>query len=64
MAINVNDEAVTRPLRLNGFTPAGDAQAWRFDAEHQAEQLEDQPLTDGAEITLPPQSMTLFVASE
>ena len=61
MAINLGDEAVTRPLQLAGFTPAGPAQVWRFDAEHQAEQVEDQPLADGTELTLPPQSMTLFV---
>nr|MBP8293925.1 hypothetical protein [Caldilineaceae bacterium] len=64
MAINLNDAAVTRPLQLTGFTPAGAAQVWRFDAAHQAEQVEDQVLADGAELTLPPQSMTLFVANE
>ncbi len=64
MAVNLNEEAVTLPLQLTGFTPAGDAQVWRFDAEHQAQQVEDQPLADGTEITLPSQSMTLFVASE
>jgi len=64
MAINLNEEAVTLPLQLTGFTPAGDAQVWRFDAEHDAEQVEDQPLADGTEITLPPQSMTLFVVHE
>ncbi|HRE91821.1 MAG TPA: kelch repeat-containing protein, partial [Myxococcota bacterium] len=37
---------------------------WRFDAEHQAEQVEDQPLADGTEITLPPQSMTLYIVNE
>jgi hypothetical protein len=62
MAVNLQDEAVTIPLQLNGFTPAGAAQVWRFDAGHQAEQVADQPLADGTEITLPPQSMTLFVA--
>lgn len=61
MAINLSDAAVTRPLRLAGFTPAGAAQVWRFDAEHQAAQLADQPLADGAEVTLAPQSMTLYV---
>ena len=64
MAVNLNDETVIRPLQLTGYTPAGAAQVWRFDAEHQAEQVEDQVLADGAEITLPPQSMTLFVVNE
>jgi hypothetical protein len=61
MALNLGDAAVTKPLLLTGFTPSGDAQVWRFDADHQAEQIEDQPLADGAELTLPPQSMTLYV---
>lgn len=61
MAINLTDEAVTRPLRLVGFTPGDAAQVWRFDAEHQAAQLADQPLADGTAVTLPPQSMTLYV---
>ena len=64
MTVNLTDEAVTIPLQLNGFTPAGDAQVWRFDAAHQAEQIADQPLADGTEIALPPQSMTLFVVNE
>ena len=64
MAINLSAEVVTLPLQLTGFTPAGDAQVWRFDAEHQTEQVEDQPLADGTEITLPPQSMTLYVVNE
>ncbi len=61
MAINLGDEPVTTPLQLSGFTPTGDAEVWRFDADHKAEQIEPQPLVDGAEVTLPPQSMTLYV---
>ena len=61
MAINLGDEPVTRPLQLSGFTPTGDAEVWRFDADHQAEQLEHHPLAGGTELTLPPQSMTLYV---
>ena len=61
MAINLGDEPATTPLQLSGFNPAGDAEVWRFDADHKAEQIENQPLTDGSEVTLPPQSMTLYV---
>lgn len=61
MAVNLGEEPVTVPLQLSGFTPTGDAQVWRFDADHKAELIEDQPLADGAEVTLPPQSMTLYV---
>jgi hypothetical protein len=61
MAINLGDEPVTTPLDLRGFTPTGDAEVWRFDADHKAEQMDPQPFVDGAEVTLPPQSMTLYV---
>jgi hypothetical protein len=61
MAINLGDEPVTRPLQLSGFTPAGDAEVWRFDAGHEAQQLENQPLAGGTALTLPPQSMTLYI---
>jgi hypothetical protein len=61
MAINLGDEPVTKPMQLSGFTPTGPADVWRFDAEHNAEQIESQQLADGAELTLPPQSMTLYV---
>jgi hypothetical protein len=61
MVVNLADEEQTAPLHLAGFDPAGKAQVWRFDAEHQAEQLDDFPLTDGADLTLPGRSMTLFV---
>ncbi len=61
MAINLGDEAVTTPLQLSGFNPSGDAEVWRFDVDHKAEQIDSQPLADGAEVTLPSQSMTLYV---
>lgn len=61
MAINLGDEPVTTPLQLSGFTPTADAEVWRFDADHKAEQIESQPLAAGSEVTLPPQSMTLYV---
>lgn len=64
MVINLGDETVTKPLRLEGFSPAGLAEVWRFDTEHQAEQIARQVIADNAQLTLPPQSMTLYVLSE
>ena len=58
VVINLGPDERTYPLRVAGF-PFDAAQVWRFDAEHAAEQIGDQTL-DG-EITLPPQSMTLYV---
>lgn len=64
MMINLGDEAVTKPLNLAGFSPVGTAEVWRFDAEHQAEMIGRQPVANGAKLTLPPQSMTLYVLAE
>jgi hypothetical protein len=64
VAINRNEEEAAIPLRLEGFTPGGDAEVWRFDPEHRADPLDPLPLADGAEVTLPPLSMTLYVLRE
>lgn len=64
MVINLGDEPVTAPLALNGFTPAGEAEAWRLDAEHNAEQVENVAVQDGGELVLPPRSMTLYVIGQ
>jgi hypothetical protein len=61
LAINLGDDAVTAPFSLQGFTPTDDAEVWRFDAEHQAAQVGPQLLAAGTELTLPPQSMTLYI---
>jgi len=61
MVINLGDDEVTKTLSLNGFTPSGDAEVWRFDAEYNAEQIASQAIADGASITVPGQSLTLYV---
>jgi len=61
MAINLGEEQVAAPLALAGFTPSGEAEVWRLDAEHNAEQMESVELRDGGELLLPAQSMTLYV---
>jgi hypothetical protein len=61
LAINVREEPVTAPLSLQGFTPGGDAEVYLFDAEHNAEQVENVTVADGDELTLAPRAMTLFV---
>ncbi|MBK8046732.1 MAG: hypothetical protein IPK16_06170 [Anaerolineales bacterium] len=62
MLTNTGAETVTLPIQIAGFTPQGDAEVWRFDAEHNAEQVENTSIADGAEVALPPRSMTLVVA--
>lgn len=61
MVINLGSEEVTKTLSLNGFEPGGEAEVWRFDAEHEAEQIESQSVADGATLTIPGQSMTVYV---
>jgi alpha-L-arabinofuranosidase len=59
MVINLGPDEVTKTLSLNGFTPAGEAEVWRFDAAHNAEQIE--PVNVNAPLTLPGQSATLYL---
>jgi hypothetical protein len=61
MLVNRGQQEARMPLELEGFTPAGPAQVWRMDAEHRADQLDDVALADGATLTLPPLSATLYV---
>ncbi len=64
MAINRSDKTTTRPLQLNGFMPSGPAEVWQLDKTHKAEKIEPQKIADGATVTLPPYSMTLWVVPE
>lgn len=61
MLVNRGDGAATVPLQIAGFIPAADAEVWRFDAEHKAEQVAALAVTADTELTLPPLSMTLLV---
>jgi hypothetical protein len=60
MVINLSDVAQQIPLRVEGETPA-EAGVWLFDATHNAESLGLQPLPADGILTLPAQSMTLYV---
>lgn len=61
IVINLQDDEQTRRLGLNGFTPAGAAEVWRLSQELNAEQIADVELSDGVILTLPPQSVTLYI---
>lgn len=61
MVINLSDIDQEKPLAISGFTPSGDAEVWLFDAEHNAEMIESVALVDGTVISLPPQSITLYI---
>jgi hypothetical protein len=61
IVVNLGPDEVTKTLQIDGFTPEGDAEVWRFDAEHNAEQIDSQTIANAGEITLPGQSITLYV---
>lgn len=61
MVINLGDEPFTRTLSVSGFEAAGEAEVWRFDRETNAEQIEPLAYSDGVSITVPGQSLTLYV---
>ena len=61
MLVNLGPDAATSTLNLSDFTPAGDAEVWLFDAEHKVEQIDSQSLADGSSITVPAQSMTVYI---
>ncbi len=60
MVINMRTDEVTKPLQIDGFMPSGEAEVWRFDNEHNAEQVDAADVTGGS-ITVPGQSLTLYV---
>jgi hypothetical protein len=62
MVINMTSKPVQKPLALVNFTP-GTAQAelWRLDSEHQAQQLAPVSITPQTILDLPAYSVSLYV---
>ncbi|MCK6578679.1 MAG: hypothetical protein L6Q98_11295 [Anaerolineae bacterium] len=61
IVVNRAPDARAYPLALTGFTPAGDAQVWRLDAEHNAAPVAPVVVADGSVLELPAQSVTLYI---
>lgn len=61
IAVNLGPDERVMPLELTGFTPSADAEVWRFDAEHNAEMIAPVAVADGTPLTLPGQSVTLYI---
>jgi hypothetical protein len=61
MVINLASEPLETALRLDHLAPADPAETWLFDAEHEAVQVDDTPLSAETALTLPAESMTLLV---
>ena len=61
IVVNLGPAEQTIPLQLDGATGRGSAEIWLFDADHLAENVGEEVIESGIEITLPPQSITLYV---
>ncbi|MBE0689204.1 MAG: hypothetical protein IH587_03670, partial [Anaerolineae bacterium] len=59
IVVNLGSEPATKAIAINDFAPAGDAEVWLFDAEHNAESIGTQPWDDT--IDVPAESITLYV---
>lgn len=64
IVVNLGPDEASKTLQLDGFTPDGDAEVWRFDAEHNSVQIDPQAINSGATITVPGQSITLYVMDD
>jgi hypothetical protein len=60
MLVNLGDQAITRPLVLDHFTPGGPAQVRLFDAQHKATDQPEVMLAGKTDYGVPPLSMTLL----
>ncbi len=64
MMVNLGPEERTKPLYLEGIKQPVTAEVWLFDAEHTAEKVAvERSLANGEEVTLPAQSLSLYVLS-
>lgn len=63
VVLNLTEQSQTKPLAVSGNT-ATTAQVSLFDAKHKATDMGAIPIHADAQMTLPPQSMSLFVISK
>lgn len=63
MVINLSGAEQSVPLQVRGQKPTS-AEVWLFDATHNAVSLGSQTIAEGGIVTLPPQSVTLFVITK
>lgn len=59
--VNLGPEAQTKPLQLDSFESPAPAEVWLFGADHRAERTGEQTIASGDQITLPAQSISLYV---
>jgi len=60
MVIKLGDEETTYPIQIEGMQ-GGTAEVWLFDAKHPAEYIGTEQISGGDALTLPGQSISLYV---
>lgn len=60
MMVNLNDQAITRPLVLDHFSPGGPAQVKLFDKDHKTTHQPDVTIGGKTDYVVPPLSITLL----
>jgi hypothetical protein len=60
VVVNRGDEGLRLPLQIEGTTLTGEAEAWRLDAEHNAEPIGTLALSSGDLLDLPAQSASVY----
>jgi len=58
--VNLNDQAITRPIVLDHFSPSGPAQVKLFDKDHKATPQPDVAIGGKTDYVVPPLSITLL----
>lgn len=63
MVINLSTENVAYPLQIQSLEAAVEAVVWRFDLSHNAEQDTSQAIGPDTTLSLPPQSINVYIFS-
>lgn len=61
IVINLGPEEQTKPLLLDNIEITTPAEVWLFDADHQAEKIGEETIVSGEQVTLPAQSISLYI---
>ncbi|NIS78700.1 MAG: hypothetical protein GTO14_00370 [Anaerolineales bacterium] len=61
MIVNLGPQDKRIPLVLQNVSPSGQAEVWLFDIDHHAELIGTENVVSGSTISLPPQSISLYI---
>ncbi|TET38094.1 MAG: hypothetical protein E3J69_01965 [Anaerolineales bacterium] len=61
MIVNLSPEEKRKPLVLEDGPRTERAEVWLFDADHNAERIGSEGVSNGGDLILPPQSISLHI---